>query len=261
MRELVYKQMDIATIAGLIIGIGAVAVAFLMEGGAISSILQLPAMILVIFGTIGAATVTTSIETLKNLPNLLKIIFFGRVEQPQNLIVRIVRMAEKARREGILGLEGDLKGNHIPFFKKALQLVIDGTEVTVLRSILETEMAYISERHRTGQTFFQKLGGFSPTLGIIGTVLGLINALSNTEDVSTMAIHIASAFIATLWGISLANLLYLPISDKLKYRNQEEMKGLELIIEGLISIQSGENPRVIRIKLLSFITPRDRGGE
>jgi chemotaxis protein MotA len=253
--------MDVATTAGLIIGIGAVAIAFLMEGGAISSILQLPAMILVIFGTIGAATVTTSLETLKNLPNLLKIIFFARTEQPQNLIVRIVTLAERARREGILGLEDDLEDTHNPFFKKALQLVIDGTEVTVLRSILETEMAYISERHKTGQTFFQKLGGFSPTLGIIGTVLGLINALSKTEDPSTMAIHIAAAFIATLWGISLANLLYLPISDKLKYRNQEEMKGLELIIEGLISIQSGENPSMIRIKLLSFIKPKERGGE
>lgn len=253
--------MDIATIAGLIIGIGAVAVAFLMEGGAISSILQLPAMILVIFGTIGAATVTTSIETLKNLPNLMKIIFFGRIEQPQKLIIKIVTMAARARREGILGLEEDLDGSHHPFFNKALQLVIDGTEVTVLRSILETEMAYISERHGTGQSFFQKLGGYSPTLGIIGTVLGLINALSKTEDASAMATHIAAAFIATLWGISLANLLYLPISDKLRYRNREEMKGLELIIEGLISIQSGENPRVIRTKLLSFITPKERGGE
>jgi chemotaxis protein MotA len=253
--------MDIATIAGLVIGIGAVAVAFLMEGGAISSILQMPAMILVIFGTIGAATVTTSLETLRNLPNLLKIILFGKVEQPQDLIGRIVKMAEEARREGILGLERDLGVSRNPFFRKALQLVIDGTEVTVLRSILETEMAYISERHKTGQTFFQKLGGFSPTLGIIGTVLGLINALSRSGDPSKMASHIAAAFIATLWGISLANLLYLPISDKLKYRNQEEMKSLELIIEGLISIQSGENPRVIRTKLLSFITPGERGGE
>ena len=253
--------MDIATIAGLVIGVGAVAVAFLMEGGAISSILQMPAMILVIFGTIGAATVTTSLETLRNLPKLLKITFFGKIERPQDLIAKIVKMAEKARREGILKLEDDLESSDNPFFRKALQLVIDGTEVTILRSILETEMTYISERHKTGQTFFQKLGGFSPTLGIIGTVLGLINALSKTEDASSMAGHIASAFIATLWGISLANLIYLPISDKLKYRNQEEMKGLELIIEGLISIQSGENPRVIRTKLLSFITPKERGGE
>ena len=119
-------------------------------------------------------------------------------------------------------------------------------------------MSYIGERHKTGQTFFQKLGGFSPTLGIIGTVLGLINTLSTTGDPKTMATHIAAAFIATLWGISLANLIYLPISDKLKFRNLEEMQNLELIIEGLISIQAGDNPRIIKTKLLSFITPEER---
>jgi len=250
--------MDIATLLGLLVGIGAVVVAFTLEGGAISSVFQLPAMILVIFGTIGAATVTTSLDTLKNIPNLLKIAFTGKVEQPFILIDRLVKMAEKARREGILGLEEDLKADDTPFFKKAWQLVIDGTEVTIIRSILETEVAYISERHIKGQSYFQKLGGFSPTLGIIGTVLGLINALSNSGNAASMASHIAAAFIATLWGISLANLLYLPISDKLRYRNEEELKDLELIIEGVISIQSGENPRIIKTKLLSFITPKDR---
>lgn len=232
-----------------------------MEGGVISAVLQAPAMILVIFGTIGAATITTSIDTLKNIPNLIKISLFGKSDDPLDLINRIVSMAEKARREGILGLESDLKTASNPFFKKSLQLVIDGTEVTALRTILETEMAYMSERHKTGQGFFQKLGGFSPTLGIIGTVLGLINTLSNSQDASKMATHIAAAFIATLWGVSLANLLYLPISDKLKYRNEEEMQSLELIIEGVISIQSGENPRIIRTKLLSFVTPNVRKEE
>lgn len=250
--------MDIATIAGMVIGIGAVIISYLMEGGSIAAVLQLPAMILVIFGTIGAATITTSIDTLKNIPNLIKISLFGKVDEPLELINKIVAMAEKARREGILGLESDLKSTTNPFFRKSIQLIIDGTEVTALRMILETEMAYISERHKTGQSFFQKLGGFSPTLGIIGTVLGLINTLSQTEDAAKMAEHIAAAFIATLWGVALANLLYLPISDKLKYRNEEEMKSLELIIEGVISIQSGENPRIIRTKLLSFITPNAR---
>ncbi|MEE9554820.1 MAG: motility protein A [candidate division Zixibacteria bacterium] len=250
--------MDIATVLGLLVGIGAVAIAFFLEGGALKSVFQLPAMILVIFGTIGAATVTTSLSTIKNIPSYLKIAFYSKMEQPFELINRLVGMAEKARREGILGLEDELKSDDTPFFRKAWQLVIDGTEVTILRSILETEVAYISERHSKGQSFFQKLGGFSPTLGIIGTVLGLINALGNTGDASSMASHIAAAFIATLWGISLANLLYLPISDKLRFRNEEEMKDLELIIEGVISIQSGENPRVIRTKLLSFVTPRDR---
>jgi len=253
--------MDIATVFGLLVGIGAVLVAFLLEGGVLASIFQLPAMILVIFGTIGAATVTTSMETLKNIPGLLKIAFTGKIERPFQLIERLVKMAEKARREGILGLEDDLRSDDSPFFKKAWQLVIDGTEVTVLRSILETEVAYISERHAKGQTFFQKLGGFSPTLGIIGTVLGLINALSNSNNAASMASHIAAAFIATLWGISLANLLYLPLSDKLRYRNEEEMKDLELLVEGVISIQSGENPRIIRTKLLSFVTPKERGAK
>ncbi len=250
--------MDIATVAGLLIGVGAVVLSYIMEGGALSAVLQLPAMILVIGGTFGAATITTSIKTLTNLPNLIRISLFQKAEDPLELINKIVALAEKARREGILGLESDLQKTHNPFFRKAIQLVIDGTEVTVLRNILETEMAYISERHKTGQSYFQKLGGFSPTLGIIGTVLGLINTLGNTEDASKMAPHIAGAFIATLWGVSLANLLYLPISDKLKYRNVEEMESLELIIEGVISIQSGENPRVIRTKLLSFVTPKAR---
>jgi chemotaxis protein MotA len=253
--------MDIATIIGLVTGIGAVILSYLMEGGSLTAVLQPPAMILVIFGTIGASTITTSLDTLKNIPNLLKISLFGKMDEPLELISKIVSMAEKARREGILGLETDLKNATNPFFRKSIQLVIDGTEVTALRMILETEVAYISERHKTGQTFFQKLGGFSPTLGIIGTVLGLINTLGNSQDASKMAEHIAGAFIATLWGVSLANLLYLPISDKLKYRNEEEMKSLELIIEGVISIQSGENPRVIKTKLLSFITPSARKEE
>ena len=250
--------MDIASVAGLIIGIGAVALAFILEGGNFTSVLQLPAMILVIFGTIGAATVTTSLKTLINLPNLLKIVFLGKSQEPHRMVGAIGTLAETARREGLLGLEDDYQRTSDPFLKKALQLVIDGTDVMTLRTILETDMINIGERHKTGQTFFQKLGGFSPTLGIIGTVLGLINALSTTGDPNTMAIHIASAFIATLWGISLANLIYLPISDKLKYRNREEMQSLELIIEGMISIQTGDNPRVIKMKLLSFIIPEER---
>ncbi len=253
--------MDIASVAGLLIGIGAVVLAFVMEGGVFSSVLQAPAMILVIFGTIGAATVTTTFNTLANIPNLLKVAFFGRPTEPQKIINNIIVLAEKARREGILGLEADLIKTRHPFFRKALQLVIDGTDIGVLRNIMETEMVYISERHKTGQTFFQKLGGFSPTLGIIGTVLGLINTLSTTGDPASMATHIAAAFIATLWGISLANLVYLPISDKLKYRNSEEMQSLELIVEGLISLQAGENPRVIRTKLLSFINPKEHRGK
>ena len=250
--------MDIATLGGLIVGVGAVIVAFVLEGGHLSALFHGPAMIIVIFGTLGAATVTTSYRIFGNIPKLLNIAFFSKAVDSINLIDQIVRLAEKARREGILGLERDLENLKNPFFHKAVQLVVDGTEVTMLRNILETEMAYINQRHKTGILFFQKLGGFSPTMGIIGTVLGLIHALSQVDEASKIAGAIAGAFIATLWGIAMANLCYLPISDKLRFRHQQETKTLELVLEGMISIQSGENPRVIRNKLLSFVNPNQR---
>jgi chemotaxis protein MotA len=252
--------MDIATTLGLVLGVGAVVVAYLGEGGSLLAVLQWPAMVLVIFGTIGASAITTSLKTLLSIPTYLKIAFFGKQPDPRELVQKIVKMAEKARRDGILALEEDLNTVTNPFFKKAFQLAIDGTDGNALKDALETEVSYIAERHKKGITLFQKMGGFSPTLGIIGTVLGLINTLANTEDASMMAAHIASAFIATLWGVGLANLVYLPIGDKLKHRHEEEMIVLELITHGVYCIQLGDNPRVIRTKLYSFIMPKMREG-
>jgi chemotaxis protein MotA len=252
--------MDIATLGGLLVGIGAIVVAFLMEGGHMSMVFQAPAMILVIFGTLGASAVTTSFSTVLRIPRYIRLALWGLEMAAQRTIELLISMAERARREGILGLEADLKRIGDPFFRKAMQLVIDGTEVTTLRSILETEINYTEERHREGITLFSKLGGFSPTLGIIGTVLGLIHALANTDDASSMATSIAAAFIATLWGVGMANLFYLPIGDKLRYRHDLEMQRLELITEGVTAIQSGDNPRVIRTRLLSFVHPGERSG-
>lgn len=250
--------MDVATIGGLILGVTAVTVGFVLEGGHLSSVFQFPALTIVIGGTIGASMVTTSFSTLKRIPNYMRIALFGKSQEPMETIDRIVKMAERARREGVLGLEKDVEAIKDPFFKKAMQLVIDGTEVTVLNNVLETELANVEERHKAGIVLFNKMGGFSPTLGIIGTVLGLIHTLANTDDASKMATSIAAAFIATLWGVGLANLFYLPIADKLKYRHDEEMVSFGLIMEGAIAIQSGDNPRVIRSKLLSFIKPEQR---
>ncbi len=252
--------MDIATIGGLIIGVSAVVIAFLLEGGHLSMVVQGPAMIIVIFGTLGAATVTTSFENILRLPQYMRIALSGTQFDAQLLINDIIRMAERARREGILGLEQNLSAIEPGFFRNAMKLVIDGTEVTVLREMLETEMAYMTERHRVGITLFKKLGGFSPTLGIIGTVLGLIHALASTSDASKMASAIAVAFIATLWGVAMANLFYLPISDKLRHRHEEEMFKLQLITEGVVAIQSGDNPRMIRSRLHSFLNARPRKG-
>lgn len=250
--------MDIATILGLTVGIGAVLLSFLMEGGHLSALIQVPAMILVIFGTFGAATVTTSVRQLGNLPNLMKVALFEKKMDSRQLIEVLFDLSQKARKNGLLSLEKDIDAIEEPFLKKAIQLAIDGFETNKIREILEIEMAYIEERHKAGANFFLKLGGFSPTLGIIGTVLGLIHALGNMESSSNMASAIASAFIATLWGVSLANLVYLPLSDKLKHKHQDEALYLEIIMEGAISLAMGDNPRVIRMKLVSFLLPDKR---
>jgi len=250
--------MDIATILGLVVGIGSVLVSFMMEGGHLSALIQAPAMILVIFGTFGAATVTTSIKQLINLPTLMKVAMFEKKMDSQQLIDLLFDLSSKARKNGLLSLEKELDSIKEPFLRKAIQLAIDGFETNKIREILEIEMAYIEERHKAGANFFLKLGGFSPTLGIMGTVLGLIHALGSMENSSNMASAIASAFIATLWGVALANLVYLPLSDKLKHKHQSEALYLEIISEGAISLAMGDNPRVIRMKLVSFLLPDKR---
>jgi len=250
--------MDIATIFGLLLSFGAIIGAYSLEGGDLEAVLGFPAMLIVIGGTLGATIVTTSISTVLRVPNFLWLALTHQRESSASVIDRLVKLAEKARREGILGLESDLKQIKQPYFRKAVQLLIDGTEVTVLREILETEIAYVEERHKQGIVFFQKAGGFAPTLGILGTVLGLVHALGNTSDASRMAGAIAAAFIATLWGVGLANLFFLPVSDKLRMKNDEEMAYLELIMEGVVAIQSGDNPRNIRTRLESFVPPMER---
>jgi len=240
------------------VGLGAVLVSFLMEGGHLGALFQAPAMILVVFGTFGAATITTSYVQLANIPKLIKVVFFEKKLNPQELIDIIFDLAQKSRKNGLLSLEKELSHVKDSFLKKAIQLAVDGFETNKIREILEIEVSYIEERHKAGAVFFQKLGGFSPTLGIIGTVLGLIHALSRLDSSQNMAASIASAFIATLWGVALANLIYLPIADKLKLKHQDEALYLEIISEGVISLAMGDNPRVIKMKLLSFLLPDKR---
>lgn len=250
--------MDIATLMGLALAVGAIGGAFMLEGGNVDALFLTAPILIVLGGTLGATTITTSIQTVLQVPTFLRIAFFGRSHPSNITIEQIVKLAEKARRDGILGLERMLKEIRNPFFRKAVQLVVDGTEVTVLREILETEIAYLEDRHRKGIAFFKKAGGFAPTMGILGTVLGLIQALSDTSDASRMAKAIAVAFIATLWGVGLANLFFLPISDKLTMRHEEELAHLELILEGVIALQSGDTPRNVRTRLVGFVAPRHR---
>jgi len=253
--------MDIATVLGLLLSLGAIAGAYSLEGGKLESVFLFAPMLIVIGGTLGATIVTTSMQTVSQVPAFLRVAMAGRSHPFQETIDLLVVLAQKARRAGILGLEQDMKKIRDPFLRKSLQLVVDGPEAMTLREILETELAYVEERHTRGITFFRKAGGFAPTMGILGTVLGLVHTLSNTGDASRMATAIASAFIATLWGVGLANLFLLPIADKLSLRHDEEMAHLELVMEGALAIQAGDNPRSVRMRLLSFVAPELRVAE
>lgn len=250
--------MDFATLLGLAVAIGAVGGSFLLEGGKLEAVFMTAPMLIVVGGTLGATTITTSFDTVRQIPHYLKVAAWNRSTSLTVTIDRLVRLAEKARREGVLGLESDLKTIDDSFFRKAIRLVIDGTDMDSLRGILETEIVQIEERHKRGINFFRKAGGFAPTMGILGTVLGLVQTLGSTSDASKMASHIAAAFIATLWGVGLANVFFLPLADKLRMRHEEEMVHLELITEGVLALQMGDNPRNIRTRLLSFIAPTHR---
>jgi chemotaxis protein MotA len=182
----------------------------------------------------------------------------GKPIEATESIETIVHFADRARRDGLLALEEEAKDIEDPFLKKGIQLAIDGTDPEIVRDVLETEIAALKERHKVGAKFFADMGAFAPTLGIIGTVLGLVHMLENLEDPSSMGPLIAAAFVATLWGVMTANLIYLPMSNKLKRASGEEVHHKELCVEGILAIQAGANPRTITEQLKSYLPPSQR---
>jgi chemotaxis protein MotA len=251
--------MDLATVIGLGLALGAVFGSMIMEGGNPASLIEPPAMILVFVGTIGA---TMSGYTMKDVVGIAKVFLKafmpGPPVEPTESIETMVKFADRARRDGLLALEDEAKSIEDPFLRRGIQMAIDGTDPEVVRDVLETEVAAIKERHKVGAKFFGDMGAFAPTLGIIGTVLGLVHMLENLSDPSSMGPLIASAFVATLWGVMSANLIYLPISNKLKRASAEETAFKELIVEGVLAIQAGANPRAVGEKLKSFLPPKER---
>ena len=176
-----------------------------------------------------------------------------------DLTKTVVEFARKARKEGILALDRDCANIEDRFLKKGMQLIVDGTPSELVREVLETEIVAMQERHKAGETVFATAGGFAPTLGIIGTVMGLIGMLAKLSDPGKMGPAIASAFIATLYGVGLANLFLLPIGSKLKAKTTDEVVTYEMIIEGVLSIQAGDTPRIVEMKMLAFLPPHLRG--
>ncbi|AET70319.1 flagellar motor component [Desulfosporosinus orientis DSM 765] len=245
--------MDLSTIIGILTGFGFLIAGYMLEGGSVGSLGGLSAAMIVFGGTAGAVLVSFPLSDLKNLPKWIKLAFtsqsFGTAEAYETL----VRFAEKARREGLLSLEQELETVTDRFTHQGLQLVIDGTDPEITKEILESNIAVLEKRHKVGISVFEAAGGYSPTMGIIGTVMGLVMVLGNLTDPESLSHSIAAAFIATLYGVASANLLWLPIASKLKMKDKAEVAAMEMVLDGIISIQAGENPSILKEKLKTHI--------
>ncbi len=250
--------MDLATIIGLLVAWGAIVVALMMEGGQLKDLLIPSAFIIVVGGTLGATIVSFSFRQLLGLPSILKNAFCSRETDLRDIIDLMVDFARIARKQGILVLEDAARATDDKFLRTGIQLIVDGVPSEMVREILETEIVSLQERHKVGENIFSTMGGFAPTLGIIGTIMGLIHMLSSLDQPGKMGPAIASAFVATLYGVALANLVFLPISSKLKARTMEEIIAYDMMVEGILSIQAGDSPRMVEAKMLAFLPPKMR---
>ncbi len=245
--------MDLLSFLGVIIGFAALIGGNFLEGGSWASLLNGPAALIVFGGTIGAAVLQTPFKGLKRALSLFKWIVRPPSQEFQRGIKHVVSWAVAARREGLLGLENISETEKDRFSRKGLQLLVDGSEPEVIRHVLETDLIVAEQRDHEAVQFYESMGGYAPTIGIIGAVMGLIHVMQHLADPAELGPGIAVAFVATIYGVALANLLLLPIANKLKACIKEQSQYRELIIEGIISIADGENPKAIEMKLSGYL--------
>jgi chemotaxis protein MotA len=245
--------MDKGTIMGVVVAAAAILLGLFLEGGKIGQVLQPTAALIVFGGTLGAILVQFPLSSVVMAFRSLATIFFVPKNDPQAVILEIVTLAHKARKQGIVSLDKDLDGIADPFLKKSLMLAVDGTEPGELRNMMELEMERQGEHEENSPRVFESAGAFSPTIGIIGAVLGLIQVMQHLDDINEVGRGIAVAFVATLYGVGAANLVLIPSAGKLKIRIREEQVIREMMLEGIISIMEGMNPRMIETKLVSYL--------
>jgi chemotaxis protein MotA len=245
--------LDKASVGGVLLGLFGVVGGLLLEGGQVSQILQPTAAMIVFGGTAGAVLLQFPLPVVVNALRSLTTVFFASGEKLESGIELLVRLANVARREGIVKLDSELENIEDSFLRKALMLAVDGTEPQELRKIMDLELDNQSERRERLHMVFESAGGFSPTVGIIGAVLGLIQVMQHLDKMDEVGRGIAVAFVATIYGVAAANLVFLPAAGKLRIRTREELVRNEMMLEGVISILEGMNPRMLEIKLRSFL--------
>ena len=245
--------MDFLTLIGLIVGIAAILLGQYFEGGHISTLINGPAALIVLGGTLGAVMLQSPMKVFVRAMRMLPWIVIPPRIDNQAAINKIINWSNIARREGLLGLENIEETEKDPFARKGLQLLIDGSEPESIRSIMEVDINTREHFDLQAAKVFERMGGYSPTIGIIGAVLGLIQVMGNLSDPSRLGAGIAVAFVATIYGVAAANLLFLPMSKKLMSMVHTYSQHREMIVEGMVSIAEGENPRNIEVKLLGYL--------
>lgn len=251
--------MDISTIAGVAIGFGLVFMAIFSKAGW-NTFIDISSILITVGGTVGAALINFSIPHLTGLGKVFSQTIKKNETEIVDIITMMVSFAEKARREGLLSLEYDVEQITDRFIKSGMQLVIDGTDPELVRDIMETELSYLKERHKGTHSFIKALGAYAPAFGMIGTLIGLIQMLVNLNDPSKIGGGMAVALVTTFYGAVMANLIFLPLAGKLEIKSAEEILIKEIVIEGVLSIQAGDNPRIVQEKLKAYLPPSLREG-
>jgi len=252
---------DFASLGGLAVGLGGILTGMLLEGGKIKDVSQFTAALIVFGGTLGAVMMTTPLPVLLRAARQWGSVFFDRTHAPDAVIEEIIEYATQARKQGIVSLEQQAAAVQDPFLRKALNLAVDGIDMSQIRSIMELEITLLEQDGEMEAKVFDAAGGYSPTIGIIGAVLGLIQVMKNLANIDEVGRGIAVAFVATVYGVASANLLFLPAANKLKARVRDAVRVREVMLEGVLSIVEGLNPKLIRTKLEAYQQQQPASGQ
>jgi len=250
------RRLDLATLGGLALALAGILGGLVLERGKVQDVAQLTAAIIVLAGTLGAVMVTTPMGILRSAAGKFLTVFFEARHRPEVIVEQIIGYATKARKNGIVSLEEDAGSIEDPFLRKALSLAVDGTDLQELRRMMELDIALEEHRGEAEANVYEAAGGYAPTIGIIGAVLGLIQVMKHLANIDEVGRGIAVAFVATVYGVAAANILFLPAGSKLKSRMRAAVQMRELMLEGVLGIAEGLNPKLIRIKLEAYASPQ-----
>lgn len=252
--------MDIATIIGIVSAFGLVLLA-IATGGGLALFISPSALMIVVGGTLGATMINYPLREVMGSFSVARNVFFAKLQSSKEISKLFMDFASKARKEGLLALENDVNTVEDEFVKKGLQLSVDGLEPDAIQDILETEIEFLQERHRLGSEIFATMGAFAPALGMIGTLIGLVQMLQTMDDPSSIGPAMAVALLTTFYGSVMANMMFMPVSGKLKTRSKEETLVKEMVVTGVLGLAKGDNPRILEQKMLAYMPPKDREGD